>query len=171
MREDEAKARRRRDLWLMRRPRVRGRVGGMADFLDPGMSVLTEHECWELMVRSEIGRLAVCIGSRPEIFPVNFVTDNRTVLIRTAEGTKLAAVAANPQVAFEVDGFDAVSGLAWSVVVGGTALVLEKLNEVYAAQELPLVPWDPAPKPIFIRIEPATISGRRFAAAGGLREA
>jgi nitroimidazol reductase NimA-like FMN-containing flavoprotein (pyridoxamine 5'-phosphate oxidase superfamily) len=142
----------------------------MADFLDPGMTVLTERECWALMVRAEVGRLALCVGSRPEIFPVNFVADNRTVLIRTAEGTKLAAVSVNPQVAFEVDGFDTMSGVAWSVVVRGTAHVLEKLNEIYAAQELPLVPWDPAPKPIFIRIEPTTISGRRFAAARGLRE-
>jgi hypothetical protein len=101
---------------------------------------------------------------------VNFVTDNRTVLIRTAEGTKLAAVSVNPQVAFEADGFEAVGGDAWSVVVRGAARVLEKLNDIYAAQELPLVPWDARPKPIFIRIEPATISGRRFTAARGLRE-
>jgi nitroimidazol reductase NimA-like FMN-containing flavoprotein (pyridoxamine 5'-phosphate oxidase superfamily) len=142
----------------------------MADFLDPGMTVLTESECWELMARTEVGRLAVCVGEGPEIFPVNFVTDNRTVLIRTSEGTKLAAVAVNPQVAFEVDGFDTVRGEAWSVVVRGTARVLDKLNEIYAAQELPLVPWDATPKPIFVRIETATISGRRFAAERGLLE-
>lgn len=147
-----------------------GRVDSMADFLDSEMTVLTESECWELMARTEVGRLAVCVGTGPEIFPVNFVTDNRTVLIRTAEGSKLAAMSVNPQVAFEADGFDPVRGDAWSVVVRGTAGVLEKLNEVYAAQELPLVPWDTTPKPIFVRIEPATISGRRFTAARGHRE-
>lgn len=142
----------------------------MADFLDPGMTVLTESECWKLMARTEVGRLVVCVGGNPEIFPVNFVTDNRTVLIRTAEGTKLAAVAANPQVAFEVDGFDPVRGEAWSVIVRGTARVLDKLNEIHAAQELPLVPWHATPKPIFVRIEPAAISGRRFTADRGLLE-
>ena len=143
----------------------------MVDSLDPDTTILTERECWVLMAHAEVGRLAVCVGNGPEIFPVNFVTDNRTVLIRTAEGTKLAAVAVNPQVAFEVDGFDAVRAEAWSVVVRGSARVLEKLNEIYAAQELPLVPWHATPKPIFVRIEPVTISGRRFAAAAGLREA
>lgn len=154
----------------MYQSRAVDRVDGMADFPHPEMTVLTESECWELMARTEVGRMAVCVGTGPEIFPVNFVTDNRTVLIRTAEGTKLAAVSVNPQVAFEADGFDSVRGDAWSVIVRGIARVLEKLNEVYAAQELPLVPWDTTPKPIFVRIEPATISGRRFTAARGLRE-
>lgn len=155
----------------MRWSRVLDRVDGMADFLDSGMAVLTEHQCWELMTRTEVGRLAVCAGDRPEIFPVNFVTDNRTVLLRTAEGTKLAALSVAPQVAFEVDGFEAARGEAWSVVIRGTAQVLEKLNDVYAAQELPLLPWDATPKPIFVRIEPARISGRRFTAVRGAREA
>jgi nitroimidazol reductase NimA-like FMN-containing flavoprotein (pyridoxamine 5'-phosphate oxidase superfamily) len=154
----------------MQQTPVEDRVGSMADFDGSEMTVLTESECWELMARTEVGRLAVCVGTGPEIFPVNFVTDNRTVLTRTAEGTKLAAVSVNPQVAFEADGLDTVRGDAWSVVVRGTARVLDKLNDVYAARELPLVPWDATPKPIFVRIEPATISGRRFTAAQGLRE-
>ncbi len=142
----------------------------MADFLDPRTSVLTDSECWALMPRTEVGRLALCVGDGPEIFPVNFVTDNRTVLIRTAEGTKLAAVVASPRVAFEADGFDAIRGEAWSVVVRGTARVLENLNEVHAVQELPLVSWHAGPKPIFVRIEPSVISGRRFAAASRFLE-
>lgn len=142
----------------------------MAEFLDPGMTALTERECWELMTRAEVGRLAVCTDEGPEIFPVNFVADNRTVLIRTSEGTKLAAVSSNPHVAFEADGFVTMHGEAWSVVVRGTARVLEKINEVHAARELPLVPWDASPKPIFVRIEPEAISGRRFTPARGARE-
>lgn len=122
----------------MHQPHIGGQSRAMADFLDPGMTVLTESECWKLMARTEVGRLVVCVGGNPEIFPVNFVTDNRTVLIRTAEGTKLAAVAANPQVAFEVDGFDPVRGEAWSVIVRGTARVLDK------AQRDPCRPGAPA---------------------------
>lgn len=165
-----AEAHRYRDLRPKRKSQAVVRVDGMADSLEPYMTVLTEDECWALLTRAEVGRLAVCIGDGPEIFPVNFVADNRTVLIRTAEGTKLAAVSVAPQVAFEVDGFEAARGEAWSVIIRGTAQVLERLNDVYAAQELPLVPWDARPKPIFVRIEPARISGRRFTAVRGIRE-
>jgi nitroimidazol reductase NimA-like FMN-containing flavoprotein (pyridoxamine 5'-phosphate oxidase superfamily) len=145
----------------------------MTDFADSAMAVLSEDECWQQLAASEVGRLAICLGEgeAPEIFPVNFVVENRAVLFRTAEGTKLAAVAAFPQVAFEVDGFDAGRGEAWSVVARGSARVLELLSDVHAAQALPLVPWHAAPKPIFVRIDPATISGRRFHAVHRPHEA
>ena len=37
------------------------------------------------------------------IFPVNFVVQHRTVLFRTAEGTKLVSAAINNRVLFEAD--------------------------------------------------------------------
>ena len=142
----------------------------MAHYLDPGMVTLTEDECWALLAQTEVGRLAVCVGDGPEIFPVNFVIDNRTLVFRTAEGAKLTAVAIAPQVAFEADGFSTARGEAWSVVVRGGARVLERLNDVYAVQELPLFPWHDAPKAIFVRVEPTKVSGRRFVAARHLHE-
>jgi nitroimidazol reductase NimA-like FMN-containing flavoprotein (pyridoxamine 5'-phosphate oxidase superfamily) len=142
----------------------------MESYLAPEMRVLDEDECWLLLARAEVGRLAVAVQGDPEIFPVNFVIDNRTVLFRTAEGTKLASVAVSARVAFEVDGFDGATGEAWSVVVRGTAELLEHLNDVYAAQELPLFPWDAAPKPVFVRITPRAVTGRRFTAVRGPRE-
>ncbi len=142
----------------------------MADALESETIVLNEDDCWALLMRAEVGRLAICVGDGPQIFPVNFVVDNRTLLFRTAEGTKLAAVAVSPQVAFEVDGFDKSTGEAWSVVVHGTARLLEHLNEVYAAQELPLFSWNPTPKPVFVRVERTRVSGRRFLAMRGPRE-
>jgi nitroimidazol reductase NimA-like FMN-containing flavoprotein (pyridoxamine 5'-phosphate oxidase superfamily) len=145
-------------------------VDGMASYLDPVTTVLGEDECWRMLARADVGRLAVSVSGEPLIFPVNFVIDNRSVLFRTAEGTKLASLAVSARVAFEVDGFDAATGEAWSVVVRGTAKVLEKLNDVYAAQELPLFPWEATPKPVFVRITPRAVTGRRFIAARGPRE-
>jgi nitroimidazol reductase NimA-like FMN-containing flavoprotein (pyridoxamine 5'-phosphate oxidase superfamily) len=143
----------------------------MEGYLESGTTRLGGDECWRLLAVAEVGRLAIAVGETPEIFPVNFVVDNRTVLFRTAEGTKLASVAVARRVAFEVDGFDAATGEAWSVVVHGTAQVLERLNDVYAAQELPLFPWEATPKPVFVRITPRAVTGRRFTAARGPREA
>jgi uncharacterized protein len=133
-------------------------------------TILHETDCWQLLARAEVGRLAVSIHNVPEIFPVNFVIDNRTILFRSAEGTKLAALTGSGRVAFEVDGFDARTGEAWSVVVHGTADRLEQLNDVFAAHELPLFSWDTAPKPVFVRITPLRVTGRRFVASRGARE-
>ncbi len=36
-----------------------------------------------------VGRLVTVVGGQPEIFPVDFVTQRRTVLCRTAQGPML----------------------------------------------------------------------------------
>ena len=65
-------------------------------------------------------------------------------------------------VAFEVDGYDPDSGEAWSVVIKGSAVEIERMQDVFDALDLPLFPWHSGPKHRFVRIEPHDISGRRF---------
>jgi uncharacterized protein len=127
-----------------------------------GMTILDANVCWDLLRSAEVGRLAVSIMDQPDIFPVNFVVDHGTVVFRTAEGTKLAAAVLGRAVAFEVDGYDAPAGEAWSVVVKGAAQEVARMMEVVEAAELPLFPWNSSPKPRFVRIVPESISGRMF---------
>jgi nitroimidazol reductase NimA-like FMN-containing flavoprotein (pyridoxamine 5'-phosphate oxidase superfamily) len=127
-----------------------------------GMTVLETNTCWELLRRNDVGRLAVSIADHPDIFPVNFVVDRGAIVFRTAEGTKLAGAVLGRAVAFEVDGYDAEAGDAWSVVIKGRAVELEKLYDLFDALDLPLFPWHASPKHRFVRIEPDDISGRRF---------
>ena len=114
--------------------------------------------------------MAVVLAGEPEIFPVNYVVDGRTVVFRTAEGTKLFGLTVSPRVAFESDGYRPESGEAWSVVVKGTAERLEHFPDIYAAEELPLFPWQPGQKQWFVRIGRATLTGVRFPVARGQRE-
>jgi nitroimidazol reductase NimA-like FMN-containing flavoprotein (pyridoxamine 5'-phosphate oxidase superfamily) len=134
----------------------------MATTLEQGITVLDQHECWELLRSAEVGRLAVSILERPDIFPINHVVDRGRIVFRTAAGTKLAAAVLGRAVAFEVDGYDPAKGEAWSVVVKGRARELEAMQEVVDALELPLFPWSAGPKPRFVRIDPDSVTGRRF---------
>jgi nitroimidazol reductase NimA-like FMN-containing flavoprotein (pyridoxamine 5'-phosphate oxidase superfamily) len=127
-----------------------------------GTEVLEANECWQLLRTNEVGRLAVSITDHPDIFPVNYVADRGTVVFRTAEGTKLAAAVLGRAVAFEIDGYDAEQGVAWSVVIKGRATEIERMQDVFDALDLPLFPWHASPKHRFVRIEPFDISGRRF---------
>jgi nitroimidazol reductase NimA-like FMN-containing flavoprotein (pyridoxamine 5'-phosphate oxidase superfamily) len=130
---------------------------------DPlGVTALGTSACWTLLRTVDVGRLAVCVDGLPDIFPVNFVVDHGTVVFRTAAGTKLAAALANPDVAFEVDGYYADTDEAWSVVVKGRAEKISDLQELLDTTTFPLSPWHAAPKPQFVRIEPGEVSGRRF---------
>ena len=127
-----------------------------------GVTVLDTDTCLELLAGEQVGRLAVSIRDLPDIFPVNYIVDRGTVVFRTAEGTKLAAAVLGRGVAFEVDGVDGDAGEAWSVVIKGRAIELQRMEEIFEAADLPLYPWHAAPKHRYVRVEPIEISGRRF---------
>jgi len=124
------------------------------------ISSLNEQDCWELLLTSSLGRIAVSVAGEPEIFPVNFVAADDRLLFRTSEGTKLVGLTINSRVAFEADGVGRDD--AWSVVVKGTARVLEKQSEVDAADKLSLRPLIPTLKYVYVEITPSETTGRRF---------
>jgi nitroimidazol reductase NimA-like FMN-containing flavoprotein (pyridoxamine 5'-phosphate oxidase superfamily) len=106
----------------------------------------------------------VVVNHRPEIFPITHIVDHATIVFHTAVGTKLEG-SLGRDVAFEVDGYDPDTGEAWSVIVKGLAREIKQMYEVLEALDLPLFPWHAAPKPRIMRIEPETITGRRFRVA------
>lgn len=119
---------------------------------------LSEAECWQLLHRSGLGRLATAATARADIFPVNYLVHDGAILVRTAPGTKLDQLSAAPEVAFETDGHD--SERYWSVVVRGHARHLEDQAEIIRSGALELVSWLPTEKNDFIRIEPTSVVGR-----------
>lgn len=132
----------------------------MSGTTDAVLTGLSEDECWNLLARHSLGRLAVAAHGEPDIFPVNYVVDGPRVLFRTAPGSKLAELSVNPQVAFEVDEYD--DDQAASVVLKGKATRLKLQSEIDAAEALALASWIPTLKYRWVRIAPITITGRRF---------
>src|ERR1700730_7988020 len=124
------------------------------------VTLLSEDECWSLLSSMSLGRLVTILGGQPEIFPVNFATQRRTVLFRTAQGTKLFSAVMSGRVVFEVDDHTAAEG--WSVIVKGTAHLLSANADILAAEEAPLLPWTAWLKPHYVRVIAMEITGRRF---------
>jgi uncharacterized protein len=122
---------------------------------------LDERECWRLLERHVVARLAVDVGGRPDIFPINYVVDGNSIVFRTGAGTKLAGAVLARHVAVEIDGLE-VDGSVWSVVVKGVAHEVTDMEERFAMDDLPLYPWIASEKPDFVRIEPTLTTGRRF---------
>lgn len=121
---------------------------------------LPVHEAWALLASSDVGRIALSVGGQPDIFPINYFAGDGRVLMRTAEGTKLAELAVNGKVAFEADAYNDDGG--WSVVVKGSARILTTLAEIAKADEAPLRPLIPTLKYNYIEIVPDEVSARRF---------
>jgi nitroimidazol reductase NimA-like FMN-containing flavoprotein (pyridoxamine 5'-phosphate oxidase superfamily) len=128
---------------------------------DDGVAVLSEHECWDLLAGMTLGRLVTTVGGQPEIFPVNYVVRSRTILFRTAEGTKLVSTVINNQVVFEADDHNVAEG--WSVIVKGTARLLHSAQEIDDAERAQVLSWTaPEKKTHYVRVAPEMVTGRRF---------
>ena len=122
--------------------------------------VLCDDDAWDLLSGVALGRLVTAGGGQVEIFPINFVAQDRSVLFRTAEGTKLFGAVMNDSVLFEADDHTDAGG--WSVVIRGTARVLSTAADIREPDRAQLVPWIPTEKLRYVRITPNDVSGRHF---------
>ena len=118
---------------------------------------LDEADCWKMLARHSLGRVALVHLGLPAIFPVNYVLDGTTVVFRAAPGTKLALARAGTRVAFEVDEASELFETGSSVVVHGT------LREITGDRErldrLPLRTWLPG-RDHYLAVDEDWISGR-----------
>lgn len=132
----------------------------------PQLVPLEEAECRRLLGGHGVGRIAVCVGSDPQIVPVNYLTAGRSVAFRTAPGA-LPAAARDRRVAFEVDRVDDAMSQGWSVLVVGTARAAGERR----ARELHRLaftgPWAGGERDLWLEIEPDRITGRRVTTAAG----
>ncbi len=124
---------------------------------------LTDEECRRLLSERHLGRLALVDADGPVILPVNYTLDEGAVEFRTDPGSKLDAAAAGATVAFEVDAADERDRTGWSVVVRGQAGEVAEPADLQRLRALRLYPWAPGAKARYVRIRPASVTGRRIA--------
>jgi hypothetical protein len=129
-----------------------------------GLQVLTSSECWDLIRRAPVGRVAFLEDGQPTIFPVNHVLHGRRIVIRTAKGALLHEALMSRPVAFEVDGFDPDDRTGWSVIVRAVA---ETLRTDVDLDGLGLTPWaDGIARDEAVVLVVEDISGRRIVRDG-----
>jgi nitroimidazol reductase NimA-like FMN-containing flavoprotein (pyridoxamine 5'-phosphate oxidase superfamily) len=132
--------------------------------------LLSPSECWALLGKSEIGRVAVMVDGRPEIFPVTFAVDHDTIVFRTDVGTKVHGLREQPRTSFEVDGTGPQLRSGWSVLVKGQAREVTSAEEAARLAGIELHRWAHGDKTTWIRITPDQVTGRRLARPTGAIE-
>lgn len=129
----------------------------------PASEVLGTHACWRSLRSTSVGRLALMGAAGPEIFPVNYLPEDGTLIFRTGPGAKLDALLAAEAVALEADGLNPYGTIAWSVVVKGRPEAVTEDDLGQANLDEALSPWEPGAKDYLFRITPTEITGRQFA--------
>jgi len=128
-----------------------------------GLEPIAEEECLYLLGLHRLGRVAIDVDGRPQVFPVNYAVSRRVVAFRTAPGTKLAN-APMSHVAFEIDDYDSATGVGWSVMVKGIAYeITDAIDQDSLEVRRRLVrPMAPGQRDRWVAIRPDEITGRRF---------
>ena len=130
----------------------------------PTVLPLGEDECWKYLRGQPLGRLAIVIAGRPEIFPVNYAVGGGVIVFRTAPGTKLAH-GPGSGACFEIDGYERHAREGWSVVAVGH---LEEITDAgdarsLALRQLEVDPMAPGARLHWIALHVEQINGRHFA--------
>lgn len=132
--------------------------------LEHRFEVLSEEECLALLGQVRYGRVAVVTeDGRPEIFPINFALEGRTVVFGTASSVLLSRAPLG-HVAFEADSIDPSTQEGWDVVVSGEgADITDSIDSrSVAARGHPIEHWAPGTKDRWIAIENPVFRGRRL---------
>ena len=132
--------------------------------VDRGMlEILSWTECWDLVGREPLGRIAFVDGDEPAVLPVNHVRDEHTVLFRTTHGGRRSTRSIAGPVVFEVDGYDSDDRTGWSVLIHGQAEQLEAATAIERLADLGHeLRGDQAHAAVWVEVAPEHVSGRRI---------
>lgn len=127
------------------------------------MEDLGPSACWAVLRTASVGRLAIhCGDDDVDVFPINYIVDHGTIVFRTASGTKFELIVAERKVTFEADDTDLSDGVVWSVVAKGPTEVIHARDDVIGSFDLDVHPFHAGSKPMFVRMTPERLTGRRF---------
>lgn len=139
-----------------------------------GLEVLEREECLELLATKPVGRIGICLNALPVILPVNFVigtppgADEPLIVVRSTEGTKTTSALMRCVVALEVDEYDPLRHIGWSVLVQGVSRLIEDRDELEWAEALPLLPWAVPGAHCYLGLDLDLVRGRRFGVTHGV---
>ncbi|MFE6869192.1 pyridoxamine 5'-phosphate oxidase family protein [Kitasatospora sp. NPDC057692] len=123
---------------------------------------LSEPECWVLVGTHGVGRVGLPGTPAPTVYPVNYAVDGRTVVYRTSPRSSAAAPDGSP-LSFQVDHIDDRLSEGWSVLMLGSAQRVDDPGEERRLAHLPgATPWAGGDRPLWVRITPDEVTGRRL---------
>ena len=128
-----------------------------------GLEVLEPDQCFELLRHTAVGRVGFIDQGGPVILPVNFAMDGHSPVFKTAHGSKLSAAMVQKPICLEIDSWDLMGHIGWSVLAKGVADLIMDDDEIERLEQLPVQPWTrPDLRHHWIKILVEETTGRRI---------
>jgi nitroimidazol reductase NimA-like FMN-containing flavoprotein (pyridoxamine 5'-phosphate oxidase superfamily) len=132
-----------------------------------GLRVLDLDDCLTRMGAGTVGRVAFAADGDLTILPVTYLVDGIGVSFLTTWGSKLQVAADRGRMAFEVDETDTENRTGWSVLLQGTAAIVDDPSRVRALDARLGEPWVPTSnRGHWVHLRPDSVSGREIRRAG-----
>jgi nitroimidazol reductase NimA-like FMN-containing flavoprotein (pyridoxamine 5'-phosphate oxidase superfamily) len=130
---------------------------------------LSRSKALELLASVPMGRLIFTHQALPAVRPVNHLVEGESIIVRATSGAAITAAARRngTVVAYEADDIDADSQLGWSVIVVGTARLMEDAHAA-ARYRARVRPWISGPADDVITISAEMITAYRMIAEGAV---
>lgn len=123
--------------------------------------VLPPKRCLELLSSTTVGRIAFAGKEGPVLLPLNYRVVDDAVVVRTSGSGTLGQLAGSDvEVVFEVDYHAPTARSAWSVLVRGTARVVEDPQVLASVEVSRVVSWVPGEHALVLSIPIDQITGR-----------
>lgn len=136
------------------------------------MNELSSDECRDLLTNHQprVGRLAFVDAGGPVVFPMSYIAEGNLIYFHTAPGSTLLAALEMRQVTFEIDhvenvperGTSAAREQSWSVLAFGRLRTLTDEDELAHVRRSPRRSWADDQDSYYLRMDVATLAGRRF---------
>ncbi len=134
-------------------------VGGVSH---DHIETLERDECVRRLAAHGVGRIGVAHRDGVGIFPVNYVVDGDSVVVRVRPDGELDEATRDSPVAIEIDHADNMYHEGWSVLVQGQCTHVTDPRELGALSHLPLLPWGGSDRDVYLRIALERVSGRHI---------
>ena len=139
---------------------------------EPVVELLNEAECQRLIAAGGVGRIGYTGRFGPTVLPVNYVLHEGAIVFRTGQHSPLGEDLrtgiehAESKVAFEIDETSTATREGWSVLVQGSAHLVDSETERASIVQSGVEPWAGGEKELFVRVLPSRVTGRRIRRAG-----
>src|SRR5262249_39798716 len=135
---------------------------------EPVVELLDEAECQRLIAAGDVGRIGYTGRFGPTILPVNYALHEGTIGFRTGQQSPLGEDRrtgiehAESKVAFEIDDTSPATHEGWSILIQGSAHLVDSEAERASVVQSGPEPWAGGEKELFVRVLPTRITGRRI---------